>query len=225
MPGLSRPEDNMKKSFAKSAMKSAKGVALMELVVAIVISVIPVSLVGILLVSGQQNWHQTYKIANSIMAVEAQAATVVFGQVGRRSDRNASSIFLGKAGPALSTSPSGNTLVYGDGIQFKYCTDQSLKKKRKNQNVDLFTPTEYACFYLNRNQLKVDYGYLKTGGSPDKPRNTVVIANNVTSVQFSRSVVNNVKLPTVRMKLTLKEDMQDIDSKTFTVSTATLMRN
>ncbi|MHC4114955.1 MAG: hypothetical protein ACYSSL_06530 [Planctomycetota bacterium] len=215
----------MKKSLAKSAMKSAKGVGLMELVVAIVISVIPISLAGILLVSGQQNWQQTYKIANSIMAIEAQAATVVFGQIGRRSDRNSSSIFLGKAGPALSTSPSGNTLVSGDSIVFKYWTGQPPIFKRKNSVVALFAPDEYAHFYLDRNQLKVDYGNLKANGSQNKPRNTVVIANNVINVQFSRSVANNVKLPTVRMKLTLKEDMQDIDSKTFNVSTATLMRN
>lgn len=206
-------------------MKSAKGIALMELVVAIVISIIPISLAGILLVSGQQNWNQTYKIANSVRAVEAHAATLLLGKIGRRSDRNSSSIFLGKAAPALSTSPSGNTLLCGDSILFKYWTDQSLQKKRKNQNVSLFAPTEYAYFYLDGNQLKVDYGFLKTDGSPNKARNTVVIANNVTSVQFSRSVVNNVKMPTVRMKLTLKEDMQDVDSKIFTVSTATLMRN
>jgi len=212
----------MKKFPANSAIKSAKGVALMELVVAIVISVIPISLAGILLVSGQQNWNQTYKVANSIRAVEAHAATVVFGKIGRKADRNSSSIFLGKAAPALSTSPSGNTLLYGDSILFRY---HSLIIGRKNQNVSLFTPTGFASFYLDGNQLKVDYGNLKANNLPGKPTKTVVIANNVTSVQFSRSVVNNVKMPTVRMTLTIKEDMQDIDSKTFNVSTATLMRN
>jgi signal peptidase I len=215
----------MKKSLARLTTKSAKGIGLMELVVTMVISIIPVSLVGILLVSGQQNWHQTYKIANSTMEVEAQAATVIFGQIGRKSDRNSSSIFLGKASPALSTSPSGNTLVYGDNIEFKYWTGQSLKKKRKFEDIDLLTPTESAYFYLDKNKLKIDYSHLKANGLPNKPWKTVVIANNVINVQFSRSTANNVELPTVRMKLTLKEDMQDVDSKTISVSTATLMRN
>jgi len=205
----------------------SKGVTLLELVVAITISLIPISVVGILLVGGQKNWKQSYNVANRKIETRAQAAISVFSDIGRQSERNSSQIYsLGGGAPILTLNASGIYLEQGEEMEFRYWGGSKLSKRAGGGTIDTFgLPTNYAYFYLDDDAIKVDYGSLSISGLRDKANKTVVLADNVVDIKFVRTIVNNVKQNNIVMKLTLKEDLLDPYSEKVTINTSTLMWN
>jgi len=175
-----------------------KGLSLIELMITIAISIIPTSLISVLLISGQYSWDKTYSQTNKQIEIEGQLAASIFGRVGRKATRNNCSF-------AKIIKDGSSDIIRAKEVTFQYwCTGEAT-----NTMV-----AETAKFWLDANQLKVDY---QREGNP----NTVVLANNVSQVEFSR----NANQGCVRMVLKL-QDVTGADSynETVTITAAAFMR-
>lgn len=207
-----------------------KGVTLLELIVATAISVIPISTAGVLLVAGQTSVGKIHKVANSQIENEGQDATVVFGRIGRKSNLEDCKITIGGKPPKSTSGGRGSSTpnISGNTVNFGYNITSSQvprrgSDRRGNRSSSSVNLKEYASFFLNGNDntLRVAYSP-EPPGSGSLITNTVILANNVTKVTFSRAIVNNIPQGCVRMKMTL----QDPDNgRIFTVTAATLLRN
>ena len=192
----------------KSRLRVRRGISLIELVLSITISIFPISLVGLLFASGQYNFAQIYRSTNNLTETQGQAVEATFSRIGRKSDRSKCNIYLG--GVLLTKSP-GDTSISGSGIEFRYWPDDLQSGE----------PTEFAYFYADNDKLKVDYG--QYGDNSIRMVNqTIVLADNIVSAGFSRTIVNNVEQNSARMNLLL----YDLEyEQTKSVKAAVLMRN
>jgi hypothetical protein len=156
-----------------------------------------------------------------------------FGSVGRKSNRLAYTLYnyaSGSYAPAEPQTGNPEEVVYGDAVQFRYWDvsqpDSSL--------LDVTNyGTHYAFFYMDGDELKVDYGTVPPGAVPEGggARNTsgittVLLAENAAADPnglFNHTTVGGVGQGSVRISLTL-EDEND-PNETLRVLTATLTRN
>jgi hypothetical protein len=184
----------------------AQGVTLIEVVIAGSLSVVPVIAVLVLLIGGQRRWENGYNLTNRQIEIDGQAAAAIFGRTGRKSDYDKCEI-------SRITKPSSK-IKRGERVEFRYWGN---KRTRTTE------PTEYAQFYLDKDekQLKIDYGSYPFGARRSAAR-SVVIADHVAEVEFSRANFNKIGHGSVKMKLTLEDPD---DGKRITIMAATLMRN
>ena len=198
----------------RSKRRLGGGVALIEVVMAAAISMIPISAIVILLIGGQRSWHRGYNSANRQIEIEGQAATAIFGRVGRKSDYDNCKI--------SRITKLTYKLICGEIVEFRYWGNKRTNFVGSGGGSGA-GPTEYARFYLDGDdkQLRVDYGPYPLG-SRRRAARSVPIADNVTGVEFSRVRFNNIGQGSVKMKLTLTDPA---DGKTITITAATLMRN
>ncbi|MFZ0034405.1 MAG: hypothetical protein WAK60_05400 [Sedimentisphaerales bacterium] len=221
--------------------KFCSGVTMIELVVTTAIGIILVSAVGVLLISGSRGWQQTYDSAHKKIKEDADAVTVAFGSIGRKSNRLGYSNHLGYIiykingttfTPAVPAQMVGESIASGNAVEFRYW-DVELDKTDSHHLMDVTkTATAYALFYLEGNQLKLDYGLYPPGGVPDggghknTPTSTTVLAENVSTDPgigaFSHSTLNGAGEGSVRIDITLTDPD---DGETLKLMTATLMRN
>jgi len=192
-----------------------KGATFVELLIAAAISVIPLSAVGILFVGGHQNWHKTLESSNREIEIQGQAATAIFGNIGRKAYVD-NCVFH-------SITDSSDSLVAGKSVMFTYCAPSTSQSQRHRQNSsDLQrSPTEYALFYLDDKKLKIDYGLFPFYINQTSFK-TFVIAENVEDIRFTRPIIDNVPQRSVNMEMTLKDPVK---GDTVTVMATTLMRN
>jgi len=197
----------------KIKQKFRLGVVLAELIIAIAVSVIPISLVAVLLYSGHCNWGQTYVAANRQIEIDGQNAVTVFGRIGRKSDRTNTLI------DSVTETTAGS--IFGEAVEFRYWADKPLKRAFGSKTGASEPANEYARFYLDNNKLKIDYGPYPYKGARRISR-TFILADNAADVLFSRTVANNCRQASVSMELKL---VDPDDGKEFVVKTAALMRN
>ena len=202
------------RTFFLGKRRLAGGVALIEVVMAAAISMIPISAILVLLITGQRNWRSGYNMANRQIEIDGQAAAAIFGRVGRKSDYDNCKI--------SHLTNLTRTLICGEMVEFRYWGNKRTKFVSSG-GASGAGPTEYARFYLDEDekQLKVDYGSYPLGSSRRAAR-SLSIADNVSSVEFSRVRFNDIGHGSVKMKLTLTDPD---DGKRITVTAATLMRN
>jgi hypothetical protein len=195
----------------------AWGVTLIEVVITVAISMIPISAVLALLIGGQRSWQKGYNSANRQIEIDGQAAAAIFGRVGRKSDYDNCEIYR--------ITKSSTRLICGEMVEFRYWGNKrtNFAGSRQSSEGSGAGPTEHARFYLDedKKQLKVDYGSYPFGAQRRAAR-SVVIADNVAEVEFSRVRFNKIGHGSVKMKLTLTDPD---DGKTITIMAATLMRN
>jgi hypothetical protein len=154
------------------------GVTLVELIITMVIGVTLILAVGTLIVGGQRAWRNTYASAHKKIKEDAQAITITFGSMGRRSNRNHTPTDLAHSGYVLYKVNGGNftpavpltilqEVVSGDAVEFRYWNEPlDVTDSYKLLDVKKIA-TAYALFYLKDNELKVDYGpYDPPGGHP-----------------------------------------------------------
>jgi hypothetical protein len=187
----------------------AKGVTLIEVAMAAAIMMVPISAILVLLVRGHRDWVTGYNLANRQIEIDGHASAAIFDRVGRKSDYNNCEI--------LRITKSTQEAIMGEMVEFRYWGN---KRVTIDTGAD---PTEYSRFYLDRQneKLMVDYGSYPYGASRRAAR-SVSIAENVTSVEFSRVRFNEIGHGSVKMKLTLTDPD---DGKMITIMAATLMRN
>jgi Tfp pilus assembly protein PilE len=220
--------------------KFYSGLTLIELVVAMSISLMLVLVVGALIVSQTQAWQQTYNKAHSQIQEDSLMLATAFGKMGRMANRN-NYVIYGIAGttftPVVSATPNVDTVVSGDAVEFRYW-DVPLDSTDSHQLMDVTkTATAYALFYLSNGQIKVDYGpynwatnvgAIPTGGGTRNTAgiNTLVLANNVTADPnikiFSHTTVSGQGYGCVRMNANLTDPSSGDKIK---VMTSVLMRN
>jgi hypothetical protein len=204
------------KFILRDKLKFAQGVTLVEVLTTAAISMIPVFAVATLLIGGQRSWQKNYNSSNRQIEIDGQAAATIFGRVGRKSDRANCTIYL--------IHKPRKELIVGKEVEFRYWGTRRTGGGRRTGGSSML-PTEYARFYLGEDEdekkLKIDYGPYPYGARRRAAR-TVVIADNVTGVEFSRTTFNEIGQGSVRMKLTLEDPD---DGKRITIMAATLMRN
>jgi len=194
-----------------------KGTTFVELLVAVAISVLPLSAVGVVLVGAHQNWHKAFRSGNREIEIQGQAATAFFGNIGRKA-------YIDNC-VLRSITESSDSLVAGKSIEFTYWASSGTQSQRHDQNSSnlQLSPTEYARFYFDEveKRLKIDYGrfpyYINQTSFA-----TAVIAENVVDVRFTRPKIGNVLQRGVNMEMTLKDP---VNNDIVTVMATTLMRN
>ncbi len=209
------------------------GLSLVELIITMLVSSVLALAVGALLVGGQRSWQNTYEQANSKMRQDSQVIMSAFGSVGRKSNRLGYTVYSESDEEYIESASeggSGEEVVYGDAVEFRYWSaevpDVSLLDVTN-------TGTDYAFFYMDDDELKVDYGTYPPGAVPggSGARNTtdittVVLAENVVpdpNGAFNHTVIGGVGQGCVRINVRLQAD--DDSGDEIRVMTATLTRN
>jgi hypothetical protein len=206
---------------------------MIELAVTTTIGIILVSAVGVLLISGNRGWQQTYNSAHKKIKEDAYTVTVAFGSVGRKSNRIGYIIYNTDGTtftPAVPTTLE--EVVSGDAVEFRYW-DVELDTTDSHNLMDVTKiATAYALFYLDGDQLKLDYGLYPPGavnGSGNRNTSnitTTVLAENVSTDPgigaFSHTTLSGIGQGSVRININLTDPN---DGETIKVMTATLMRN
>ena len=218
--------------------ESRSGFTMLELVVAMLISPTLALVVGILLVSGNRAWHRTYNSAHRRIKQDAQAVTIAFESMARRTNRLGYTIYNVNGNtftPAAPKSSSPQEVVSGDAVEFRYW-DVDLDKTDSFKLMDVTkTATVYALFYLDGNQLKVDYGPYPPGAVPKggASRNasgvtTKVLADNVSTDSnnnigaFSHTTLNGIGTGCVRINIIITDPE---DNESVRVMAGSLLRN
>ncbi len=224
-------------SAKRAAFKrSLPGLSLIEMIVTLVMALIVTLAAGVLLVAGHRVWHQTYRSVHKKIKQDAQAVMLTFGKVGRKSNRINYRIYK-KDGDYFSVvqpkEMDSVEVVSGDAVEFRYW-DVELDASDSHNLIDTSkTATAYALFYLDGDQLMVDYGPYPPGAVPEGGglRNTSGIVTNVLAENvstdgsidaFSHTVENGVGRGCVRINIIL---IDPDDGEQMRVMTATMMRN
>jgi hypothetical protein len=215
------------------------GFTVLELCVSTAVSLVLVLTVAALLTGGNRAWRRTYDSASSKVKQDALDTMIAFGSVGRRSNASnvepASCVLYDMSGDTLTPAlPKTTNVVFGDAVEFRYW-DVPL-----SQELLKIKATAYALFYLDADELKVDYGPYPPGAAPKGggSRNTSgvttkVLAENASVSEgaggaFSRTFsatgasASGTGERSVRISVTLTGP---VDNETISVITATLMRN
>jgi len=189
-----------------------KATTLIELMTTIVISIIPISAIGVLLIGGQKSWNNTYNSVNSPIESDSYKAAAVFERLARKSQRGDCMLYS-------TVEVAQSSQICGKAVELKYWIEEKVKQGRsRNAAYIISKRPEYAYIYLDETQLKVDY-ISDSHSSGKAPKGTVVIAEDVSNVVFSRTNINNLPQGCIRMELTLTND----DGKSVTVVAAALM--
>lgn len=215
------------------------GLTLIELIIAMMVNLMVVLAVGALLVGGNRAWQHTYNSVNKKLKQDALATTMAFGSMGRKANRLGSRIYNGDGSnftPALPQTGDPQEVVSGNAVEFRYW-DVELDKADSYSLMDANkTATAYAFFYLDGDQLKVDYGPYPPGAVPEgggiKNGSGVItkvllaehvsVDKNFTAGAFSHTTVGGTGQGSVRINIVLTDPT---DNETIRVMTATLMRN
>jgi hypothetical protein len=204
------------------------GMTLVELVTAMAAALIVIAGVGMLLAGGNRAWQRTYESANNKTNHQAQSVVAAFGAVGRKSNRGSYVLYR-----ITDETLTPDAVVFGDAVEFRYWdVPLDLTDSYSLMNAET-TATAYALFYLDGDQLKVDYGPYPPGAAPagGGARNTTgvsttVLAENVTvepgSAPFSHSTVGGTGQGSIRLNVILTDPN---DNRTTEVMTSALMRN
>lgn len=213
------------------------GFTVLELCVSTAVSLVLVLTVAALLVGGNRAWRRTYDSASSKVKQDALDTMIAFGSIGRRANRLNYAVYEMSGDtltPALPKTTQPQEVVFGDAVEFRYW-DVPLDTTDSYDLLDAKKKaTAYALFYLDGDELKVDYGPYLPGAAPTGggSRNrtgvtTKVLAENVSvsagsGGAFSHTTLNKIGQGSVRISVTLTGP---VDKETISVITATLMRN
>ena len=216
--------------------KTRLGLTIVELVITMAISIMLISVVGILLVSGQRAWNKTYNSAHKRIKEDSHDIMVRFSSIGRKSNRIDYTIYDITGSTFTPTAPQTSNpeeVVSGDSVEFRYW-DVELDSEDSHELMDVTkTATAYALFYLDGDELRVDYGPYPPGAVPGGAgaRNTsdittILLAENVTTDPnigaFSHTTLNGVGQGCVKINIALTDPE---DGESIRVMTATMMRN
>lgn len=212
-----------------------QGFTLIEMIVAMIINMIIISGVGVLMIGGNRAWQKCYNSANHQIKQDALAATLEFGNVGRKSNRLSYTIYKREGDTFFKALPQTNNpqeIVKGDAVEFGYW-DSGLDSTDSQNLMDTTKlATAYAFFYIDDKKLKVDYGPYPPGAVTNGKRNSSGVTTNILSENvsisdldegvFSHTTMNGVGQGSVRINLTLKNTE---DGVSVQIMTAAYLRN
>lgn len=202
---------------------------MIEVVVAMTAASIVMIIAAMLVNSGYRSWNKIFNAANCESRLGTLDTMTALGAVGRKSNKINYRVYevVGNTFTRALPLVDPEEVVTGQAIEFRYW-DTELDADLMNPAT---TATAYALFYLDGDELKVDYGPYPPGGINGASHRitgagvtTIKLAEDVTGVEFSHTTKNMAGdgWGCVRMKLVIT-DPTDLSSKTTLA--ATLMRN
>jgi prepilin-type N-terminal cleavage/methylation domain-containing protein len=205
------------------------GFTLIEMIMAMAASLIVMLAVAILTYSGHTSWNRTYNKNNSDLQVGTIGTTAALGIFGRKANKTDYRLYKKNAETYERVVPENEPeeVVIGDAVEFRYWNTE-LTEEVMNSNQ---TATAYALFYVDGNDLKIDYGpfppgSMDTGGNriTGNDVTTVTLIRNITAVEFSHTTQNMAGdgKGCIRMKLTATDP---VTGNPKVILAATLMRN
>ncbi|MBN1819017.1 MAG: prepilin-type N-terminal cleavage/methylation domain-containing protein [Sedimentisphaerales bacterium] len=208
----------------------SKGFTLVELILTVVIAAIPIFAIGTLLVGAQKGWQDSYNAVHKEIQQDALATMTTFGSIGRQSNRSNYKVYRIFKGSFIEAVPKvGETLATGQAVEMHYWRDPAASLDLEVLEITN-TGTHFALFYLEGDELKVDFGDVIDGigavsGGLRTARSveTQVLAHYVDTSHdeiFSHTVISGKGQGSVRMNLILEDD----DGQRVEVKTATLLR-
>ena len=212
------------------------GVTLIELVIAVAISLILLLVVGTLLVGGQRFWLQTYSDSQKKIKQDAQAIMIKFGSMGRKSNSISSGVRQGykiytNYGDTTPATTNPSTLIAtGNVAEFGYWNyDWDAAGFDPTTVMDKNKPcTDYIEFYLTGSTFKAEYGVYDYGNGGQKvPARTEILAQNASAGTTGMGVFSHTTDISgngngcVRISLKLTDPN---DGEVITIKTATLLR-
>ncbi len=216
--------------------KSRYGFSLIELMTAMVVCLILAMVTGLLTLSGNRAWHNTYAAGHSEVKGDAQDVSVTFMSASRKANRLGYILYERVGDSYYPVEPEGSDLeiVAGDAVEFRYW-DVELDADDSHELMDVTNlGTAYTFFYLDNTTLKVDYGQYPPGAVPEGGgrRNTSevttrVLANNVslpalTAGPFSHTTQAGAGMGSVRINVIVSDQA---GKESVRVMTAGLIRN
>lgn len=211
------------------------GFTLIELLIVILIAAIPIVAVGILLSGASRGWQKIYNETNGPIRQDAAAVMVSLQTFGRQANILNYQIYTINSGAyGIATAPVGQTIASGRAVEFRYWKTlfDPANPGINELNVDN-AGTDYALYYLDKNELKVDFGKVAggIGGVSSGSRqtgnimSTQTLAQNVdlvkTSRLFSHTVVAGQGNGCVNTDLTLT----NTEGVTIEIMFATMLRS
>ncbi len=206
------------------------GLTLIEMIAAIGIASIVMLSAALLVQSGYKGFNQTYNNANCESRLGALDTMTALGAIGRKSNRLNYRVYevTGNSFEQVLPSADPEEILTGQAVEFRYWSSPELDSDLMDPAT---TATAYALFYLDNGKLKIDYGPYPPGGINSSGYRitgddviTTILAENVTSVEFSHTAKNMTGdgRGCVRMKLVIADPEDDTPKTTIA---ATLMRN
>lgn len=210
------------------------GFSLIELMVVVAIVAIPLLAVGILAAGGSRSFQQTYNSIHKPIKEDAMATMAAFGTIGRKSNRSNYKVYKISSGVYTeAVPPEGQEIAIGQAVEFRYWEQIFDPQNPADDALEVTnTGTHYALFYLDGNELKVDYGKVNSGAAAIQSSSrttsnlirTVVLARDVDlsagSDLFSHNVVGGTGTGAVRLNMLLTDD----DGESVEVKTSVLLR-
>ena len=215
--------------------RQQSGLTLIELVVAIAICVIPILGAGVLLAGSSRTWQQIYDDAHSPARQDAFAIMASIQRIGRQANVLNYNVYRIHGNAFLKATPSqGQIIAAGQAVEFRYWQENFDPQNADSEVLELDnTGTHYALYYLDGQQLRVDFGEVVSGigGVHNNQRNTSnIIESRVLSehVDIGRNIniFNHIMTAgqgsgCVNTDITLTDD----DGVTVNVKFSTLIRS
>jgi prepilin-type N-terminal cleavage/methylation domain-containing protein len=212
-----------------------KAFSLIELLVAIAIVAIPIAAVGILLSGASRGWERIYEDTNSPIRQDAMAVMASLQNFGRQANVINYQVYeIENDVYTVAVPPNGQTAAIGQAVEFFYWEDKFDPATATNDSLDTDdTGTHYALYYLDGDELKVDFGTVADGvggvksGSrvDDHIISTQTLAHDVdlaeTTRLFSHSVAAGQGNGCINTELTLTND----EHVTIEIIFATMLRS
>jgi len=195
----------------------SRGFTLIELLIVVAIIAIPLLAVGILLSGSSRVWRKIYEDTNSPIRQDATAVMVSLQNFGRQSNIVNYQVYKIENGAFLTAVPPfGQSVATGNAVEFRYWEETFNPSNPDADTLEVAnTGTNYALYYLDGKELKVDFGSVVNGvgGVSDNSRQTAniistqTLARDVdlskTSRLFSHTVVGGKGNGCVNTNLTL----------------------
>lgn len=211
-----------------------KGLSLIELIVALAAGAILILVAGVLLLGSNQAYQQVYNSLHDSIIEDSRVLTMVFGTIGRQSNRSDYSVYTVRSGHFIeSTPPSGESIASGQAVEFHYWDESFTDLYDGTDGMDTNdTGTHYTLFYLSGDELYADYGRIVNGigGVYEGGHNEsgllrrVLLASHVDTSEndelFSHELSGGTGNGCVNMNVTLTND----EGESIEVKTATLLR-
>ena len=210
------------------------GFSLIELMVVIAIVAIPILAVGILAASGKKSFQQTYNSIHKPIREDAMAAMTAFGTIARKSNRSNYQVYkISNGAYTVAVPPYKQDVASGQAVEFRYWEQPFDPANPGVNTLDVTnTGTNYALFYLDDRELKVDYGTVVkgVGGIQDGVRitshrtSTRVLSGHVDLTAgtdlFSHTISGGAGMGSVRMNIVLTDE----DGESVEIKTSALLR-
>jgi prepilin-type N-terminal cleavage/methylation domain-containing protein len=171
------------------------GFTLIEMLMAIVIVAIPTLAIGTLLVGASRGWQKIYADTNSEIRQDAMVLMTSLQTFGRQANITNYEVYKAQNGAFVAASPaSGESVAAGQAVEFRYWGEHFNPADPGNDMLGFGnTGTHYALYYLDGENLKVDFGVVvnDVGAIQNGSRQTA----NITTTQILAHHVNISKTP------------------------------